>query len=363
MSSKIEKLYLKFDEQNPKHSFLSSDNCIIIPYYNDDLVSAGAIIEECLQDFTLSGYAINNHKLFVEPLNKRLGYSDILHFMNKFIKGEAFNKLDFYKLIKHAELRAGVTKTPLTSVYAKILVKEHESLDKIIADYSLSCDDYSSFDGEIFYLKLSDKGIKSLNDVKGLSDLTSLVKLDLSVNKLSSINVDNLSNLRYLDLSYNNFTKVPKIINGFESLEQINMSFNSLNELPSWLGDLTRLESLNLSYNYLKLIPDSLTNLSNLRYLNLWANYLSKLPSDIGCLNKLEVLDLKSNKITSIPDSIEGLANLRKLNINFNKLESLPKGIVKLSKLKTLIFLENQMTVPLWLKYFVLWNNINIKKW
>lgn len=94
----------------------------------------------------------------------------------------------------------------------------------------------------------------------------------------------NLTFVRILDLSNNNFS----------------------GQMPD-LSNLQKIQVLNLSYNSLGgIIPDTLTNCSNLKELHLYHNSLrGEIPRQIGLLINLVFLALNNNNLTgAIPQSI-----------------------------------------------------------
>ena len=56
------------------------------------------------------------------------------------------------------------------------------------------------------------------------------------------VNIGNLTNLRYLYLSSNQLTKLPREIGNLTNLEKLYLSNNRLTELPREIGNLTNLE-------------------------------------------------------------------------------------------------------------------------
>ncbi|KAJ4783120.1 LRR receptor-like serine/threonine-protein kinase GSO1 [Rhynchospora pubera] len=156
-----------------------------------------------------------------------------------------------------------------------------------------------------------------------------------------------LSNLEYLDLSYNNFSanKFPKFISNFKYLNYLNLSLTGLSGIiPHGLGNLSKLQYLDLSY-----MPDAfvsnvwwLSQLKSLKYLDMseinfldsreWTQALNTLPL-------LQTLYLGANNLTTIPASINGpnFPSLKILSVWDNSFTTrIPDWIGKLTKLTTL---------------------------
>ncbi|XP_062076546.1 receptor-like protein EIX2 [Humulus lupulus] len=79
-----------------------------------------------------------------------------------------------------------------------------------------------------------------------------------------------LQYLEYLNLSYNDFPKIPKFIGAFTNLKYLDFSWNSITgNIPSELGNLTKLRILDLSGNR-DLTANSFKWLSHLSYLRIF---------------------------------------------------------------------------------------------
>lgn len=130
--------------------------------------------------------------------------------------------------------------------------------------------------------------------------------------------LDDLINLKLLDLGNNNLTAIPEEI-----------------------GDLINLQILNLDNNKLTKVPKAIGKLRNLQILNLGNNKITELPKEIGNLKNLQTLGLYRNKLTEIPKKTEQLTNLKILHLGNNELIKIPKEIASLSNLKELNLYDN----------------------
>jgi Leucine-rich repeat (LRR) protein len=77
--------------------------------------------------------------------------------------------------------------------------------------------------------------------------------------------------------------------------------------LPPEIGNLTTLKTLYLSGNQFTELPPVIGNLSGLENLFLNDNQLSSLPPEIAGLSSLCFLDLRGNPITAAPAGLENL--------------------------------------------------------
>ncbi|CAL5020917.1 unnamed protein product [Urochloa decumbens] len=186
-----------------------------------------------------------------------------------------------------------------------------------------------------------------------------------------SSSIGNLTFLKYLDLSYNNFFGPLLILGGLQQLQDLYLNDNNFfsGSLPV-LGGLQQLQYLFLNSNNLTgIIPDELTNCSNLNYLDTSSNSLvgsispkfgllsnlvfvsfasnhleGSIPSELSQPRNLEYLILGGNRLSGeIPHSIFGLSSLKSLSLDYNMLDkaSLPPNIGELLPNLIQLTLEN----------------------
>ncbi|THG16555.1 hypothetical protein TEA_028770 [Camellia sinensis var. sinensis] len=203
---------------------------------------------------------------------------------------------------------------------------------------------------------------------RSLTNLTRLISLDLSFNKLingqfpSSIghlknleelylidcnfsgtiprSLTNLTRLISLDLSYNNFEgPIPQLFSNFSQLQSIGFSNNQLTgPIPSSITGLPNLQYLFLGSNSINgTIPPSLFHLVNLTSLDLSSNNLSdtvKLDK-FAKLEYLDSLDLSNSGLSltttnSTPSSFRNIGLLRLSSCNINKIPEFLKTRMEL---------------------------------
>ncbi|KAL4611754.1 hypothetical protein ACB092_08G148300 [Castanea dentata] len=213
-----------------------------------------------------------------------------------------------------------------------------------------------------------------------ISQLSSLVSLDLSFNSLSIKTpvwkrvIRNLSQLRELLLDATNMSSItPNSLMNLSSslttlsleecylqgtfeinvfrlpcLQNLDLGYNSNLEgsLPKSIGSLKFLEYLNLrGCNFTGAIPTSIENLTQIIKLDLSKNGFSGLlPSSIFDLPNLSFLNLKRNQLVGpLPNHVSGLNLLIDLSLSSNFLNgTLPSWLFSLSSLVTLYLDHNQ---------------------
>jgi Leucine-rich repeat (LRR) protein len=135
-----------------------------------------------------------------------------------------------------------------------------------------------------------------------------------------------MEQLEHLDLSYNEFNgTMPTQLGGLLNLRYLFLSFNDFTpgEIPTELGKLTKLADLSLQGTKRILnIPTEFGKLKQLRLLDLNRNLLSDIiPEELGNLKELNFLLLKTNNLMGpIPKSFANLTKLDSVLINDNLL-------------------------------------------
>ncbi|TVU26932.1 hypothetical protein EJB05_29505, partial [Eragrostis curvula] len=151
-----------------------------------------------------------------------------------------------------------------------------------------------------------------------------------------------------LDLAGQRLTgTLPPSLGNLTFLRTLNLSSNQFSgHLPDFTH-LRKLEVLNLSRNSLQgVIPDSLFNCSNLRKLNLYGNHLGgQIPLKVGSLSKLLVLNLSENNLTGVIPSTLNNTQLEKIFLDDNRVTgSVPHVLGYMSNLSVLTLGGNMLS-------------------
>ncbi|KAF8021071.1 hypothetical protein BT93_G1482 [Corymbia citriodora subsp. variegata] len=204
------------------------------------------------------------------------------------------------------------------------------------------------------------------NPCDGLEKCSLGGKIHIAPNKLK--------HLKYLDLSFNNFStqKIPESLASLKKLEYLNLSNGGFyGDIPHQLSNLSKLQYLDLGSGLLEHSleienPRWLSTFSNLKYLDLSSTYgldTKEWLSPINTLSSLEFLILSGCGLEDVPASLHvNFTSLRFLDLSYNSLNSsIPPWFQNFSKLEHLdlsnndlqgifpaVILENSA----WLKFF-----------
>ncbi|XP_017757402.1 PREDICTED: leucine-rich repeat and death domain-containing protein 1-like [Eufriesea mexicana] len=218
------------------------------------------------------------------------------------------------------------------SIGKMLSYKSHEALQKLILNNNKYNGEDTSIE-KIFeplrrlqHLSLRRNGISQLNIV--MKDFAPyLNSLDLSGNKLESINVNNFpETIAYLYLDDNKFTNLN--LNNL-NINELSLSGNKFQELcdvncvDSWLSlkGKTKLSKLNVSHNIISNMKDgTFANMKSLVTLDLSHNRIVSVPNDIfNELSSLKELRINHNLLIIIPN-ICSLGYIKHLNISNNRI-------------------------------------------
>uniref|UniRef100_A0A336KQ08 CSON014292 protein n=1 Tax=Culicoides sonorensis TaxID=179676 RepID=A0A336KQ08_CULSO len=170
-------------------------------------------------------------------------------------------------------------------------------------------------------------------------------------NKLSTIPMAVLkfTNLQVLDISSNNLTEIPDVINQCPIVTLIAKNNKLTNEsLPKvmFAGGKT-IKEINLSGNRLENFPEQLLELRNLKYLYLGGNQIGSIPTTVSKMQSLQLLSMSGNQLKDVPETVGKLKNLQALVLADNLIERLPPSIANLKKLSSLLLHKNRLrTLP-----------------
>ncbi len=139
------------------------------------------------------------------------------------------------------------------------------------------------------------------------------------------IQLNELLQLKQLDLSHKNLTSLPKELGNLKKLKSLILNNNNLTSIPKELGNLSKLIEIHLYDNKLTSIPKELSKLSQLTDLYLYNNNLTSIPKELGNLTSLEYFSIEHNKLTSMPKELGNLKNLKQLDIEHNKIDNKKK--------------------------------------
>lgn len=166
------------------------------------------------------------------------------------------------------------------------------------------------------------------------ADMTRLVVLDLSFNKLSHLDSGSFRSqysLQILQLHHNELVSIAD--NAFSSLYNLQTLILSHNNL-TYINTLTfnglqMLSVISLDFNSIQAIhSEALKNCTNLHELNMNVNKLTEVPKTLKFLQQLRSLDISNNKISVISNaSYQGLRHLYSLRLAGNMIGNLTKGV------------------------------------
>jgi Leucine-rich repeat (LRR) protein len=319
---------------------------------------------------TLNLYQNNIENIGAISLNTLHSLKTLYLFSNK-IKSIAFG--NFIHLLSLKELKLDKNEIGSFAAYTFVGLEKLDFLDlsankikrlvnkafeglKVLTHLKLELNDINQIESDVFvgianltHLTLDSNQIFTLKNVQfnenlvglsvrfnfisNLSEIfsPSLKSLYLSSNRIQEINfVSHLPNLERLDLSQNRLISLnDKSFSQLNKLKYLNLSWNKLDfeSNLSYFGGQNNLEQLDISFNQIKYLNTNKTfqYLASLKSLNVSNNKLNTLNAFLfGYLTQLNVLNLASNNLYSLNEGcFLNFSQLKMLKLSDNQLNGL----------------------------------------
>ncbi len=183
---------------------------------------------------------------------------------------------------------------------------------------------------------------------RSIKKLKALKTLDISYNSITSIPcfIKRMDSLKELKMNYNQLHQLKrKHIRRLKHLESIHLGANDLYELPKNMNLLKNVITLNLGRNHLSTLPASFIALDSLQHLIFYRNEFDSIPALVFQLKALKELDFYYNQINEIPDAVGNLRELERLFLSYNHIDRIPDSVFSLTHLKALYIHHNNIIV------------------
>lgn len=186
--------------------------------------------------------------------------------------------------------------------------------------------------------------------------------LSLSYLTLCPPGLGELSYLKELDLSFNDFDELCPGFEALKLLETFTLTGTRLKEIAV-IPSLTRLQRLTITAD-IEELPPGFTSLINMRWLSLHCRSLKRLPDSFGNLTELIELNIEGqvetlpascramtkltgvclgSKFREVPSCFEGLWALESIYMHGNLIEEVPDFLANLPHLHSLILSNNRI--------------------
>ncbi|CAI9774040.1 unnamed protein product [Fraxinus pennsylvanica] len=267
-----------------------------------------------------------------------------------------FQHLQLLVIVLFLSWRATFEHSTGTEVGIKCLEKEREALlkfkDELIDEYGK----LSSWGSEKYKKDCCKwRGVTCDNQTNHIVELN---LLGMSLRGNFSISLLEIQHLKYLDLSYNDFSgEIPHHLGNLSELNSLSLGSSNDGSLTStsldWLSRLNSLNDLSFYYVNLTMATDwlqTITKLTKLQLLELYSCNLSMVlpPSPFNASNSLSFIILSGNEFSSswiFPLVFNLSSSLHFLGLFSNKLQGeIPVSLRNMTSLAGLDLFNNQFT-------------------
>jgi len=177
-----------------------------------------------------------------------------------------------------------------------------------------------------------------------LLKIDSLKRVNLSNNELKRICFPRNTTIESLDLSKNNFRRIPRSIKRLKHLNYLTISDNQIKHIPYFLKRMQKLNSIEVNFNQIKPNKRDIKRLKNIEILVMAGNNITELPENINDLEKIKKLNFSKNKLTSLPPNFALLDSLEIIIFYQNEFDHIPLEITQIPTLKIIDFYYNHIS-------------------
>ncbi|KAJ3275624.1 hypothetical protein HDV01_007627 [Terramyces sp. JEL0728] len=225
----------------------------------------------------------------------------------------------------------------------ELIIRQHPRIEEMPGISNLKADSIC----DLVNLKTLDCQDCSITALPlNIGNLIQLVKLDVRKNRITTFNLpeslSSLSSLTKLYISNNNLSTICDEILELPLLE-LDVAHNGLNSIPENIKKLDKLQKLFISNNKIEKLPDSICSLANLTVLECRFNLLSALPGGLGQCTKLTRFAADNNHLLDIPNEFVGLKLISYLDLRDNNFSIELNAAVKEGKDALMLFLEKRI--------------------
>lgn len=202
-------------------------------------------------------------------------------------------------------------------------------------------------------LDLSENNFRRIpRSIKRLKNLSSLTISNNQIKRIPRF-LKNMENLKSLEINFNKIKLTKTGIKRLKNIEVLVMAGNNINELPENINELRNVKKLNFSKNKLHNVPPAFALLDSLEIIIFYQNEFNQIPLEITSITGLRIIDFYYNNISEIPEKFGNLQNLKMIFLAYNKIEVIPDTLKSLQKLRAFYIHDNQLNfIPEWITGF-----------